>query len=66
MNGQRAFLLVLLYLNAAFDNIDHSILLNLLKYNLGVSGTALAWFPSYLTNRKQRIHLNGAISESLP
>ena len=59
MVGQHAFLLV----SVAFDNIDHSMLLNLLKYNLGVNGTALAWFPSYLTNRKQRIHLNGAISE---
>ena len=38
-------------------------MLNRLKYNLGVNGTALAWFSSYLTNRKQRIHLNGAISE---
>ena len=31
--------------------------------SMGVNGTALAWFSSYLANRKQRIHLNGAISE---
>jgi hypothetical protein len=30
---------------------------------VGVNGTALSWFASYLTNRKQRIHLNGSISE---
>ena len=63
MNSQRASLLVLLDLSAAFDTIDHFILLNRLKYNLGVSGTALAWFSSYLTNRKQHIHLNGSISD---
>jgi hypothetical protein len=63
MNSQRVSLLVLLDLSAAFDTIDHSILLNRLKYNVGVNGTALSWFASYLTNRKQRIHLNGSISE---
>ena len=63
MNSQRVSLLVLLDLSAAFDTIDHSILLNRLKYNVGVNGTALSWFASYLTNRKQRIHLNSSISE---
>jgi len=56
-------LLVLLDLSAAFDSIDHSLLIDRLKYKLGVNGTALAWFSSYLTNRRQRIHLNGSVSE---
>jgi hypothetical protein len=63
MNSQRVSLLVLLDLSAAFDTIDHSILLNCLKYNMEVNGTALSWFASCLTNRKQCIHLNGSISE---
>ena len=63
MKSQHVSLLVLLDLSAAFDTIDHSLLIDRLKYKLGVNGTVLAWFSSYLTNRKQRIHINGSISE---
>ena len=63
MNSQHVSLLALLDLSAAFDTIDHSLSIDHLKYKLGVNGTALVWFSSYLTNRKQRIHTNGSISE---
>ncbi len=63
MNSQRVSSLVLLYLSAAFDTIDHSILFNRLKYNLGINhGSALSWFESYLTNSELRIHVDGSIS----
>ena len=61
MSNQPVSLLVLLDLSAAFDTIDHSILLNRLKQNFGINGTALSWFKSYLTNRKLRIHVDGSI-----
>ncbi len=49
-------LLVLLDLSAAFDTIDHNILLNRLEHFVGISGSALAWFKFYLSDRHQSIN----------
>ncbi len=43
-------LLVLLDLSTAFDTIDHNILLNRLENSVGISGSALAWFKSFLSD----------------
>ena len=51
-------LLNLLDLSAAFDTIDHSILQRL-EITFGVSGTALEWFKSYLSNRHQAVVIKG-------
>ena len=40
----------------AFDTTDHAILLKKLE-NYGIKDTNLAWFRSYLTNRKQNIQI---------
>jgi len=43
--------LALLDLSAAFDTVDHDILLTRLKVSFRIRGAALDWFWSYLTNR---------------
>ena len=52
-------LLTLLDLSAAFDMVDHKILLDRLSYMYGIQGTALTRFHSYLDNRGQSVVING-------
>ena len=54
----------LLDLSAAFDTIDHAILLSRFSYSFGISDTVLAWFISYLSDDTQTFSVNG--SKSLP
>ena len=62
MDDGRVTALTLFDLFAAFDTIDHSILLRRLGDWYGVSGNALDWFHSYLTGRSQRIKLGNCLS----
>jgi len=58
-------LLVLLDLSAAFDTVDHELLLNDLL-DFGVQGDALSLLRSYLTDRDQCVSINKTMSEPWP
>ena len=55
--------LILLDLSAAFDTVDHQILLDRLKTRFGISGIPLKWFQDYLTERHQQVVIDGSKSE---
>jgi hypothetical protein len=61
MNESRLLILVLLDLSAAFDLVDHVLLIEKLN-QLGVSGKALAWFKTYLNGRLQSVVINDNVS----
>ena len=62
MDNGKVTAVTLLDLSAAFDTIDHLILLQRLHRYFGISGPALWWFKSYFSDRYQSIKISGTLS----
>ena len=63
-NNKEHALAIFCDLRKAFDTVSHHLLLKKLS-KLGIRGINLQWFKSYLSGRRQFVHLNGVSSSML-
>ena len=59
---QEEVVLLLLDFSAAYDTVEHSIMLKRLASRYGFSDTVLKWFSSYLFNRTHSVKVQDALS----
>ena len=60
----KATILVLLDLSAAFDTLDHTILLQRLQHWVGFTGVVIRWLKSYLLDRTLFVTVGNCSSTS--
>ena len=63
MESQEVTTLVALDLSAAFDMVDHDLLLVILRSHFGIDGIPLLCIKSYLSNRFFQVQVDSALSE---
>ena len=63
MENQMVTVLVVTDLSAAFDTVDHEILLDVLSKKFGLQETALKWFDNYLRPRSCEVSVHGEHSK---
>ena len=63
VDQKKGVFLVLFDLLAAFDTVDHDILLDFLRDHVGLDGSVLDLFRSYLSGRTQCVSVAGVLSE---
>ena len=60
-----ATVIMLLDLSAAFDTVDHNKLIRILEKEIGIVGSPLRWFRSFITNRTQKVKIGNVYSEEV-
>ena len=64
-NQQKGFFVILLDISAAFDGVDHYLLLQKL-FLYGMEENIFSWVQSYLSGRSQCVVIEGSLSRLLP
>ena len=62
IDEDRCVMLLFLDLSAAFDTVNHQVLLSRMSDRFGLEGIVLEWFGSYLSGRKQYVNINNSSS----
>ena len=62
LDSQQLVILLLLDLSAAFDTVDHTILMSRLSRRFGFKDGVLKWFSPYISERKHFVSVNGGRS----
>ena len=65
ISNKQITMLVLLDLSAAFDSVNHSTLIDILRNRFNVQSAVLSWFKSFFQDRSQRIRINNSFSKKL-
>ena len=52
----------MLDLSAAFDTLDHDIMLNRFQHRFGINGIVLQWYSSYFRDRTNHVSISGSNS----
>ena len=65
MERQEVTALTALNLSAAFNTVDHEILIEVLEHQFGTTNLALNWFKTYLYPRKFIVDIDGHHSKEI-
>ena len=60
----KATVLASLDISAAFDTIETCTLISRLEFSFGITGNAIAWLKSYLTDRTQSVKVGTSVSST--
>ena len=63
MEKQLVTVVVILHRSAAFDTVDHDLLLEVLENRFGIAGTAKKWYTTYLKLRSFKVSIRGSTSQ---
>ena len=64
LDNNKAVLMVLLDMSAAFDTVDHDILLDRLESKFGIKHMVKSWFSTYLRDRVTKVSIDGEFSDN--
>ena len=62
MENQEITTVVILDLSAAFNTVNHDVLLTVLKKHFGIDGEVIKWFENYLRPRYLKLCIDGQYS----